>query len=80
MQSSSKIALLSVPITIDIGEWLMNNIGMVAVAKRIPNSTKATIYAMEKADSAPDYMVKYAKDNDAMILTSISEGEINAID
>ncbi len=79
MQNNS-IVLLPSPITIDIGDWVINNIGMVAVAKRIPDSEKATVYAVEKADSAPPQMVQYAKDNDAMILVGISEGDINAID
>ena len=74
------ITLLPNPITIDIGEWVINNIGKVAVAKRHPDKKKATIYAIEKADSAPPQMVKYAKDNTAMILVGISEGEVNAID
>ncbi len=73
------ITLLATPITIDIGDWVINNIGKVAVAKKHPDNT-ATIYAVEKGDSAPPQMVKYAKENDAMILVGISEGEVNAID
>ena len=76
---TSNIALLPNPITINIGEWIINNIGMVAVAKRLSDNT-ATLYAVEKADSAPPQMVQYAKDNNAMILVGISEGEVNAID
>ena len=53
---------------------------MVAIAKRLPDSKKATLYAVKKADSASPQMVKYARDNDAMILVGISEGEMNAID
>ena len=58
----------------------MNNIGMVAVAKKLPDGRKATLYAVKKADSASPQMVKYARDNGAMILVSLSEGEVNAID
>ena len=80
MSRNSTLTLLPSPITIDIGEWVINNIGMVAVAKRLPDGKKATLYAVKKADSAPPQMVKYARDNDAMILVGISEGELNAID
>ena len=79
MQANNSITLLPIPITINIGEWIINNIGMVAAAKRVSSST-ATLYAVEKADVASPQMVKYAKDNDAMILVGISEGEIYAID
>ena len=80
MNKNSTLKLLSTPITVDIAEWIMNNIGMVAIAKRLPDSKKATLYAVKKADSASPQMVKYARDNDAMILVGISEGEMNAID
>ncbi len=79
MSRNSTLTLLPSPTTIDIGEWVMNNIGMIAVAKRISGNT-AILYAVEKADVASTQMVKYAKDNDAMILVGISEGEENAID
>lgn len=80
MRNSGGLTLLPSPITVDIAEWIMNNIGMVAVAKRLPDNKKATLYAVKKADSAPPQMVKYAKDNNAMILIGVSEGEVNAID
>ncbi len=79
MQANNSITLLPAPITINIGEWIISNIGMVAVAKRLSDNT-ATLYAVEKADTASPQMVKYAKDNNAMILVGISEGEANAID
>ena len=74
------IILLSTPITVDIGEWMMNNIGKGAAAKRDPNTTTATIYAVENADSASSQMVRYARENNAMILVGLSENEENAID
>ena len=77
---NGSITLLQTPITVDIGDWVIHNIGKVAAAKRHQNTTKATIYAIEESDSATPQMVKYAKENDAMILVSISEGEIDAID
>ena len=80
MGKSNTLTLLPSPITIDIRDWIMNNIGMVAVAKKHPDGRKATLYAVKKADAAPPQMVKYARDNNAMILVSISEGEVNAID
>ena len=76
---NGKISLLQNPTTVEIGEWIINNANKVAAAKRIKNTTKATIYAVEEADFATPYMVKYAKDNDLNILVSIS-GEINTID
>ena len=79
MDRTGTLTLLSSPFTTDIGEWIINNIGKVAVAKREPNN-QATIYAIENAEAATPQMVKYAKENDAMILVSISEGDINAID
>ena len=80
MSRNSTLTLLPSPITIDIREWIMNNTGMVAVAKKLPDGRKATLYAVKKADSASPQMVKYARDNGAMILVSLSEGEVNAID
>ena len=80
MSKNRTITLLPSPITIDIREWIMNNIGMVAVAKKLPDGRRAILYAVKKADSALPQMVKYARDNGAMILVSISEGEVNAID
>ena len=75
MSRNSTLTLLPSPITIDIREWIMNNTGMVAVAKKLPDGRKATLYAVKKADSASPQMVKYARDNGAMILVSLSEGD-----
>ncbi|MBR3306783.1 MAG: hypothetical protein IKI75_05965 [Lachnospiraceae bacterium] len=80
MGNKNEFTMLSAPVIVDIGEWMINNIGMVAVAKRLPDKKKAALYAFERADSATPQMVKYAKDNDAMILVGISEGDVNAID
>ncbi|MCR5468176.1 MAG: hypothetical protein K6F37_04370 [Lachnospiraceae bacterium] len=78
-QKGSGLSFLSNPITIDINEWALDNVGMIAVAKIIPGKMKATIIATEKADVASPEAIKFAKENDAMILVGISEGEINAI-
>lgn len=75
-----QIQLLKPPTIVDIGEWVCRNIGKVAVGQKIPNSSKVKLLAIEKADIASEQMVLYAKENNAMILTSISEGEANAID
>lgn len=75
-----QIQLLQPPTIVDIGEWVCCNIGKVAAGQRIPNSSKVKLLAIEKADIASEQMILYAKENQAMILTSISEGETNAID
>lgn len=76
---NTSFSLLNSPITVDIGEWVCNNIGMIAAGKRISDS-KVELMAIEKAEFASDQMTKFAKDNHAMILSGISEGEVNAID
>ena len=58
----------------------MGNAGKVAVAKKLPDRQKALIIAIENGDAATPYMVRYAKENDAIILIGISEDEKNAID
>ena len=80
MKYDKKISLLSSPKTVDIGEWVMNNIGMVAVAKRTSDYKKAIIYVIERTKAASPQMIKYAKDNNAMILVGLSEDDFNAID
>lgn len=76
----SKIQLMQTPVIVDMGEWVCQNIGLIAAGKRIPDSQNVQLLAIEKAEIASPRMVKYAKENNAIILTSISEGEVNAID
>ena len=80
MKGNNKITLLSTPVIVDIGEWVISNIGKVAAAKRSDDHKKATIYAIEDADVASPQMMKYVKENDAVILVGISKGEVDAID
>ncbi len=77
---NGNITLLQTPVTVDIRDWVIHNIGKVAAAKRHQNTTNATIYAIEESDFATPQMIKYAEENNAMILVSISKGEIGAID
>ena len=77
---NNNLSVIPDPITVDIGKWIMENAGKVAVAKKLPDRQKALIIAIENGDAATPYMVRYAKENDAITLIGISEDEKNAID
>lgn len=77
---NNNLSIIPDLITVDIGKWIMENAGKVAIAKILPDRQKALIIAIENGDVATPYMVKYAKENDAIKLIGISECEKNAID
>ena len=80
LMQNNGLSMLSDPITVNIGEWVMKNIGKIAIAKKLPDNQKASIIAIENGDAATPYMIRFANENDAVILIGISDGEENAID
>lgn len=73
--------LLQNPIIVNINDWLMDNIGLVAVGKRVPDdNSKVKLYAIEHGDAASLEMAEFAKKIDAIILVSVPESDIGAID
>ena len=76
----NEITFLQQPVTVDVNEWLLNNSGLVAVAEKLEDKTKATIIAFQRSDMATVEMKKLANEKNGIILISTSDGDINAID
>lgn len=75
----SEITYLKSPITVDIGDWMLKNSGLVALAKRVSDKRKASIYAFQKSDVATIELKTLAKDDDLILVGTLNE-DVNAID
>ena len=80
MLMENKITVLKTPITVNIQDWMGTNEGTVGVGKRIGNTQDVILIAYQKTDCPTQQIREYAKNNDAMLLISISDGGISAID
>ncbi len=75
-----KINYFDKPLTVNIQDWIRENEGMVAAGLKTDDRQRLSIIATQKADCASTQMKKYAKEHGAVIMISISDGELNAID
>lgn len=76
----NEITILTTPVIVNIQDWMGTNEGTVGVGKRIGDSQDVELIAYQKADCPSKQIRDYAKSNDAMLLISISNGGVNAID
>ncbi len=75
-----EITILAAPIKVNIQDWMGTNEGKIGVGKRIGDSQDVELIAYQKADCPSRQIRKYAESNGAMLLISISNGGVNAID
>ncbi len=80
MLMKDEITILDAPTIVNIQDWMGTNAGTIGVGKRIGNTQNVELLAYQKADCPTRQIRDYAKSNNAMLLISISNGGINAID
>lgn len=68
------------PVLINIQTWMMDNEGKVAVGKKTANKDEVLLLAEESANCASPKMMELTKEADTILLVSVSDGDINAID
>lgn len=74
------ITYLQTPITVDIGDWMLKNSGIVALARKVSDRRKATIYALQKSDVATSELISLAKRDNSLVLVGALKDDVNAID
>lgn len=75
----NEITYLKTPITVDIGEWMFKNAGLVAVAKKTTDRRRASIFAMQKAEVASKELKALATKDDIILVGALG-GDVNEID
>ena len=76
---AGKFNCLDNPISVNISDWLLNNVGFVSAGVK-ESDKRVKILAYQEADCATEEMQKFASDNNAVILVGISDGGANVID
>ena len=77
---NGEITFLETPIVVNIDEWMYKNPGLVSAGKKTGDSQKVMIIAFQRGDCASEQMAEYAKKHDAMVMVSISDGDMNVLD
>lgn len=75
----NEIIYLQSPIIVDISDWMLKNPGFVAVAEKVPDRSKASIYAFQKSDVATKELKALVKDNGLILVGTLKEST-NEID
>lgn len=72
--------LIENPMVVDMENWILTNIGKVAAGIPSEDGKNVTIIAIQNADYASMKLKQYAKENKAMILESIAEGDVGGME